>query len=83
MGRTVDENGFPVHDDALVELKKLKAPRRVNILMMFDLYDEPNEVTASAVEIDGCTTTWRAFAGYAAKDIYDLLTGKTDVYEQE
>lgn len=90
MARTVDENGYPVYNDALTDedliknnLKKPNTPRRVNVLIMFDLYDEPNEVVASAVEIDGCTTTWRAFAGYAAKDIYDLLTGKTDVYEEE
>ena len=51
---------------------------RENILLTFDLKAEPNETRLTAIKIDGNQMEFKAFSGFTALDIYNLLFGKEE-----
>ena len=44
------------------------------ILLTFDISDEPNEDRLTAIELNSNNMTFHGFSGFAARDIYNLVT---------
>jgi hypothetical protein len=45
--------------------------------------DEPNETQMTAIKLDGNQMEFKAFSGFTALDIYNLLFGKEITNESE
>ena len=56
---------------------------REQILLTFDMTDEPNETQLTAIKIVGNQMEFKAFSGFTALDIYNLLFGKETINETE
>lgn len=48
--------------------------KQVNVLLTFDISEEPNETKLVAIKFNGSSMEFRSFSGFAAKDIFDLVT---------
>ena len=46
------------------------------ILLSFNIEKEPNEDKLTVVELDENSMTFHSFSGFAARDIYELVTEK-------
>lgn len=44
------------------------------ILLTFEIADEPNEDQLTAIELNGNNMNFKGFSGFAARDIYNLVT---------
>ena len=52
------------------------------VLLQFVLNGEPNEAQLTAIELDGNSMSFKGFSGFAAMDIYDLVTGKGETKDE-
>lgn len=46
------------------------------ILCSFEINEEPNLDQLTCIDLDGNSMTFKGFSGFAARDIYELLTSK-------
>lgn len=48
--------------------------KKEQIMLVFNISDEPNETIMHAIHFDGAHMNIKPFNGFAAMDIYNLLT---------
>lgn len=51
------------------------------ILLSFNIEKEPNEDKLTVIELDENSMTFHSFSGFAARDIYELVTEKEKTHE--